>query len=210
MAVDPVAGGELWRAPAGLRARHLFLTIVLFAAGLSSASAVDDAGEWIAFACGGCHGHTGVSAADSMPSIAGFDRRYLARVLREFKTGVRHSTIMGRLMAGYSLQDIALLASYYAEQSWEGSGIRADAATIARGREIHEAGCEQCHEDGGRVQDRDMPRLAGQQPEYLRIQMLLRRAGTEGMQQPNRMREALLALSDEDIFVLSRFLASQD
>jgi hypothetical protein len=30
------------------------------------------------------------------------------------------------------------------------------------------------------------------------------------MQQPNRMREALLALSDEDIFVLSRFLASQD
>lgn len=164
----------------------------------------------MAFACGGCHGHEGVSGAESMPSIAGFDRRYLARVLREFRSGVRHSTIMGRLMAGYSLQDIALLASYYAEQPWEGSGIRADAATIARGGEIHEAGCEQCHEDGGRVQDRDMPRLAGQQPEYLRTQMLLRRAGTEGMQQPNRMREALLALSDEDIFVLSRFLASQD
>jgi sulfide dehydrogenase cytochrome subunit len=193
-----------------LRARHLFLIPVLLAAILSSASATEDAGEWIAFACGGCHGHAGVSAADSMPSIAAFDRRYLARVLREFKSGVRHSTIMGRLMAGYSLQDIALLASYYAEQSWEGSGIRADAATIARGRELHEARCEQCHEDGGRVQDRDMPRLAGQQPEYLRIQMLLRRAGTEGMQQPNRMREALLALSDEDIFVLSRFLASQD
>lgn len=210
MAVDPIAGGERWRAPAELRARHLFLTIVLLVAGLSSASAADDPGEWIAFACGGCHGHTGVSAAESMPSIAGFDRRYLARVLREYKTGVRHSTIMGRLMAGYSLQEIALLASYYAEQSWEGSGIPADATIIARGREIHQARCEQCHEDGGRVQDRDMPRVAGQQPEYLRIQMLLRRAGTKGMQQPNRMREALLALSDEDIFVLSRSLASQD
>jgi len=183
---------------------------VLFAASLTSAAATDDAGEWIAFACGGCHGHAGVSAAESLPSIAGFDRRYLARVLREFQKGVRHSTIMGRLTVGYSLQDIALLASYYAEQPWEGSGTGADAGTIDRGREIHQARCEQCHEDGGRVQDRDMPRLAGQQPEYLRMQMLLRRAGTEGMQQPNRMREALLALSDEDIFVLSRFLASQD
>ena len=191
------------------RHRPLFLGAVLLAGPVSASSGFSE-GEILAGGCGGCHGHTGVSVAPSMPSIAGFDRRYLARVMREFQTGVRFSTVMGRLMEGYSTREIAQLAGYFSEQAWEGAAVAAEAASVEPGRRIHEAKCEECHEQAGRYQDRDMPRLAGQQPQYLRIQMTLRRDGTEGMQQPSRMREALQTLSDADILALSRFLASQD
>lgn len=207
MAVDTLTLGTLWRARF---ARHCLVLLFAFFAGTVHASERFSEGEVVSNGCGGCHGHTGVSSAVSMPSIAGFDRRYTARVLREFKEGSRYSTIMGRVMAGYSRQHILLLATYYAEQPWEGAAFRADLEILERGRRIHEALCEQCHEDAGRYQDRDMPRLAGQQPEYLRIQMQLRRAGTEGMQQPGRMREALLSLTDAEVLDLAQFFASQD
>ena len=207
MALDAVTAGQKWRAWC---ARHCLVLLVGFAAGTLQASEGFTEGEILSNGCGGCHGHTGVSAASSMPSIAGFDRRYTARVLREFRDGSRHSTIMGRLMVGYTHSQINLLASYYAEQTWEGSSFRADPAKFEQGRRIHQALCEQCHEDGGRYQDRDMPRVAGQQPEYLLIQMQLRRAGMQGMQQPSRMREALLSLSDAEVLAMVHFLASQD
>ncbi len=207
MAVDAVTAGPTWRAWC---ARHCLLLLVGFLAGTLQASEGFTEGEILSNGCGGCHGHTGVSAAASMPSIAGFDRRYTARVLREFRDGSRHSTIMGRLMVGYTVPQINLLASYYAEQTWEGSGFRAEPGKVEQGRRIHEALCEQCHEDSGRYQDRDMPRVAGQQPEYLIIQMQLRRAGTEGMQQPNRMREALLSLSEAEVLAMAHYLASRD
>lgn len=207
MAVDSVTAGVVRRAWC---ARHGLFLFALLAAGTLHASEHFSEGEIVSNGCGGCHGHTGVSAAASMPSIAGFDRRYTARVLREFKEGTRYSTIMGRVMAGYSRQHILLLATYYADQPWGGAGFRADPETLERGRRVHEALCEQCHEDAGRYQDRDMPRLAGQQPEYLRIQMQLRRDGTEGMQQPSRMREGLLSLTDAEVMDLAKFFASQD
>jgi len=210
VAVDTVTIGAGWRAHRVRWTRHGLLAIVLLAAGALQASEGFTEGEILSNGCGGCHGHTGVSAASSMPSIAGFDRRYTARALREFKNGSRHSTIMGRLMVGYTLPQINLLASYYADQTWEGSAFRADPEKVEQGRRIHEARCEQCHEDAGRYQDRDMPRVAGQQPDYLLIQMQLRRAGTEGMQQPNRMREALLSLSEAEVLAMTHYLASRD
>ena len=210
MAVDAVTRGHRWRVRHPWRTRRALLPVILVAAGALQASEGFTEGEILSNGCGGCHGHTGVSAASSMPSIAGFDRRYTARLLREFKDGSRYSTIMGRVMAGYTLPQINLLASYYADQTWEGSAFRADPAKVEPGRRIHEALCEQCHEDSGRYQDRDMPRVAGQQPEYLRIQMQLRRAGTEGMQQPNRMRDALLSLSDAEVLAMTHYLASRD
>lgn len=145
-----------------------------------------------------------------MPSIAGFDRRYLARVLLEFKDGVRYSTIMGRLMAGYTRAEIRLLASYYADQIWADPDFEPDSGKVEQGLRIHAKLCEQCHEDSGRYQDRDMPRVAGQGFDYLWIQLQLRRAGTEGMQQPNRMREGLLSLSDAELLAIAHYLASRD
>lgn len=210
MAVDAVVLGSSGRARHSRWVRLLFPGLLLLAAGTSPASGNFTEGEILSAGCSGCHGHTGVSAAPSMPAIAGFDRRYLARVLLEFRDGVRYATIMDRLMAGYTRTQINLLASYYADQDWAGADFVPDSGKVEQGRRIHAALCEQCHEDSGRYQDRDMPRIAGQRFDYLRIQLQLRRAGTEGMQQPNRMREALLSLSDAEVVAITHYLASRD
>ncbi len=210
MAVDAVATSPAGWTRFSWRVRLFLSVLLLLAAGTLAASGEFTEGEILSAGCSGCHGHTGVSAASSMPSIAGFDRRYLARVLLEFRDGIRYATIMDRLMPGYTRAEITLLAAYYADQDWASSGFQPDSRKFEQGRRIHARLCEQCHEDSGRYQDRDMPRIAGQQPEYLRIQLQLRRAGTEGMQQPNRMREALLPLSDAEVLALTHYLASRE
>lgn len=191
--------------------RRLFLAVGMTAIMAGPVSAGFTEGEILSGACGGCHGHTGVSRAASMPSIAGFDRRYLARVMREFSTETRYSTIMGRVMKGYTPQQINLLASYYAEQSWEDFPVEhRDPALFATGQRLHQALCEECHEQGGRYQDRDMPRVAGQAPDYLLMQLFARRDRPEGMQQPARMRRAIEGLSDDELHALAHYIASPD
>jgi sulfide dehydrogenase cytochrome subunit len=190
--------------------RRLFLLSVLtgFLAGPVSAEFTE--GEILAGGCGGCHGHTGVSSAAELPSIAGFDRRYLVRVMREFGAGTRHSTIMGRLMKGYAPQQVNLLASHYAAQAWESFPVQRQPALYEAGRRVHESLCEECHEQAGRYQDRDMPRIAGQAPEYLLTQLFARRDRPEGTQQPSRMRRALESLSDDELRAVGHFISSQD
>jgi cytochrome subunit of sulfide dehydrogenase len=190
--------------------RRLFFLAGLTGVLVAPVSAGFTEGEILAGACGGCHGHTGVSMAAELPSISGFDRRYLARVMREFGAGTRHSTIMGRLMKGYTPQQITLLASHYADQPWASFPVQREPARYEAGQRIHQALCEECHEQAGRHQDRDMPRVAGQAPEYLLTQLFARRDRPEGMQQPSRMRRALESLSDDELHAVGHFLSSQD
>jgi cytochrome subunit of sulfide dehydrogenase len=191
-----------------LRRSFLFVGMTGILAGPVSADFTE--GELLAGACGGCHGHTGVSIAAGLPSIAGFDRRYLVRVMREFGAGTRHSTIMGRLMKGYTPQQMDLLASHYAAQAWESFPAQRQPALYETGQQIHEALCEECHEQAGRYQDRDMPRVAGQAPDYLLLQLFARRDRPDGMQQPSRMRRALENLSDDELRAVGHFISSQD
>jgi hypothetical protein len=75
MAVDAVTPNRRWRVRHARRVRHDLLSFVLLAAGALQASEVFTEGEILSAGCGGCHGHTGVSATSSMPSIAGFGRQ---------------------------------------------------------------------------------------------------------------------------------------
>lgn len=60
---------------------------------------------------------------------------------------------MGRIMRGYTDQEIAAIASFFAEQPWTSTDRTASAALAHRGHEIHEVQCETCHGDGGRTQE---------------------------------------------------------
>jgi cytochrome c553 len=55
-----------------------------------------------------------------------------------------------------------------------------------------------------------MPRVAGQAPDYLLMQLFARRDRPEGMQQPARMRRALEGLSDDELRALAHYIVSQD
>ncbi|MBK1724079.1 c-type cytochrome [Thiocystis violacea] len=189
------------------RTRPSLLALGLMASLTASAAGVRSPGM-LANTCAGCHGTLGASAGEQMPSIAGMDNGYLFSVLSDYKTGLRRSTIMGRLMKGYSDQEIWAIAAFFAEQPWVSTDRVARADQIRVGREIHERQCESCHEDAGRAQDDDSPRMAGQWSGYLNYALeTCRDIGRRC--HPNKMGERVMALSDQEIEALARFYESE-
>ena len=71
----------------------------------------------LAATCANCHGTNGKSVKDAvLPSLAGMKSDYLAEQMQAFKSGARKATIMHQIARGYSEQQIALLADYFARQ----------------------------------------------------------------------------------------------
>lgn len=69
-------------------------------------------GAMLALSCAGCHGTDGESPG-SMPSLKGHDSFYIARTLKQFRSGERPSTVMGRIMTGYTDAEIEALAEHF-------------------------------------------------------------------------------------------------
>jgi len=182
-------------------AAAIAVTAAAQGAGIRSAS-------MLANTCAGCHGTNGASAGVYMPTIGGLDRGYLTSVLSDYKLGLRPSTIMGRIMRGYSDQEIWAIAGWFANQPWVSNDAVADSGLLAMGSEIHEKQCESCHEDGGRVQDDENPRLAGQWVGY--VHYALEQCREIGKRcQPRKMGERVMKLSDEELRALAQYYASE-
>jgi sulfide dehydrogenase cytochrome subunit len=187
--------------PAALAASILFTVGSPHAAGIRSA-------DMLAHTCAGCHGTNGASAGVYMPTIGGLDRGYLTSVLSDYKHGLRKSTIMGRIMKGYSDQEIWAMSSWFAEKPWVSNDAVADSSLLALGREIHESKCETCHEDGGRIQDEENPRLAGQWVGYTHY--MLEQCREIGKRcKPRKMGERMMNRSDEELRALAHYYASE-
>jgi sulfide dehydrogenase cytochrome subunit len=161
----------------------------------------------LANTCAGCHGTLGASAGEVMPTIGGMDKGYLVEVLTDYKTGRRLSTIMGRIMQGYGDQEISAIASFYAAQPWVSTDRVAVADQLAEAPELHERYCESCHQDGGRGQNKESPRMAGQWAGYLQYAMQACRDGERC--HPRKMRDRVEDLSDAEIAALAHFYESQ-
>ncbi len=160
--------------------------------------------------CAGCHGPDGASVGTLLPSIAGMDPRYFMRVMRHFGNDERFSTVMGRIARGYGTLELRAMAFYFTDQDWVPAGVTADATVVDAGRAIHDEHCVECHEEDGRYQDKEIPRLAGQWPAYLLAQLQDYRAERGPMPQPDKMRERVAELSDADLAALSAFYGQVD
>ncbi|MET0068175.1 MAG: c-type cytochrome [Candidatus Thiodiazotropha sp.] len=162
----------------------------------------------LANTCAGCHGTDGASAGEIMPIIGGMEKEYMQLVLEEFKSGERRSTIMGRIAKGYSDSEIKAIASYLAAKPWISSTVKTDPKLVAMGKKIHEGQCKTCHDDGGRVQEDDAPRLAGQWPDY--TLHYLNDCRAKGMRcQPRKMGKRVSKLSDEELRAMAHYYASE-
>lgn len=64
--------------------------------------------------CAACHGQDGNSANADYPRLAGQHRDYLAKALRDYKSGARKNAIMGGMTAALTKDDIDNVAAYYA------------------------------------------------------------------------------------------------
>lgn len=81
----------------------------------ADAANADTRTRLLAATCNNCHGPGGQSLG-AAPSLAGQDRAYLQTAMMECKTGVRETTVMRKYMLGYTDEEIAKLADYFAAQ----------------------------------------------------------------------------------------------
>lgn len=100
-----------------MRANRL-LVVVLAALSCSAAAAADiEAGKAkAAEVCEACHGAGGNSTSQDFPRLGGQYPDYLAKALRDYKSGDRKNPIMAGFAKPLSKQDIDNLAAYYAAQ----------------------------------------------------------------------------------------------
>lgn len=97
--------------------RHLVLPMALLAGlAFSTAGVAAADGKALSQACTSCHGVGGISQGD-IPSLGGRPADELAQLMTAFRDGKGDSTIMGRLMRGYSDDEIAALADYFSTAS---------------------------------------------------------------------------------------------
>ena len=66
--------------------------------------------------CAACHGMDGNSPTPDYPKLGGQYEDYLAKALRDYKSGERKNAIMAGFAGALTKQDIANLAAHYASQ----------------------------------------------------------------------------------------------
>jgi cytochrome c553 len=150
--------------------------------------------------CAGCHGAKGQSSNPQVPNLAQQQTAYLVKQLSNFKSGERKNATMQAMAANLSEDDINNVAGHF-------SGLAAvkasgDAALAATGKT--KAGmCLGCHgtdaAGGGQV-----PRLAGQQPEYI-VQQL--KNFKDGSRIGGPMKAVASNLSDDDMKEIAAYLS---
>jgi cytochrome c553 len=66
--------------------------------------------------CQACHGMDGNSQVPDYPKLAGQNQDYLAKALRDYKSGARKDPTMSGFAATLTTQDIDNLAAYFSSQ----------------------------------------------------------------------------------------------
>jgi cytochrome c553 len=165
------------------------------------------AGKAKAAPCATCHGTAGNSTNGVLPSLAGQTARYLFMQLRDFKEGRRESVPMQPLLKDLSPADLQDLAAYFAAQPLADNGFKADPAKVARGKaKAAETLCTMCHLGEFKGQNQ-VPRVAGQQHDYIVEQLRAFRSGRR-TNDAGTMSAVAKTLKDEDIEDLANYLAS--
>ena len=102
-----------------MRLRLLVTVAVLAALGAGPAVAADlEAGKKkVLEVCAACHGQDGAtSTAPEYPKLAGQYSDYIAKALKDYKSGARKNAIMAGIAQGLSAKDIENVSAYYAAQ----------------------------------------------------------------------------------------------
>lgn len=156
--------------------------------------------------CIACHGAGGNSANPAVPSLAGQPAQFIATQLVMFREGNRKDPQMSPAAANMTNTDINELAAYFSAHPLTPAARITPPARAAAARRLSEQHhCVSCHGPALKGQQH-IPRLAGQQFEYLRTQLRGFKAGTR-FDMDGNMTSAAQALSDSDVEILADYLA---
>lgn len=156
--------------------------------------------------CFDCHGAEGRSTNPVMPSLAGQPKQFITTQLVMFREGNRNDPQMSPFAANLSNADINDFGTYFSAQMPAPPAHKTDPEKVAASRRLTEENhCVSCHGPELKGQQH-IPRLAGQQFEYLRTQLRGFKASTR-FDMDGQMTSAAQSLSDADIEILADYLA---
>jgi cytochrome c553 len=183
------------------------LRSVVVVALLAGATAVKaDSIEDKAAICAACHGEKGVPQDKSIPIIWGQNAGYLYIQFRDFQKGARKDDRMTPIAQGIVKGDALALAEYFAAKTWPRTGApsasKADAEIAMTA--IKSVVCTSCHLEQFQG-DSSVPRLAGQERDYLLKTMMDFRNHTRG-NNPG-MSDLMNTVTPEQIAAIAAYLA---
>lgn len=174
--------------------------------------------------CSACHYVDGKSPGPEFPNIAGQYEDYLLKALKLFKDNKRDSDAMELVASLHKQQELVILAHHYAQQTpASGTAPAPDPRTMTHGQRIYTTervygiSCADCHgaDAKGYIRGtprshviRSIPRLAGQQPGYLKA-VLEKYTGNSEQPGMCAMRKAGKTLNSNDINALVDYLSSK-
>ncbi|WP_456375308.1 c-type cytochrome [Thiolapillus sp.] len=127
--------------------------------------------------CHLCHGEEGEASSAIYPRLAGQNRIYLIKQLKNFRDGKRKSETMNEMAAGLKDEAIEALAEYFSSKPALSHRVR-DKLFASVGEYIFRKGnkysgipaCKSCHGEHGEGNEQ-LPRLAGQHKRYVSDQL---------------------------------------
>ncbi len=157
-------------------------------------------GERIALSCAQCHGEAGLSHAAWIPSLAGMNQDAIYKQLDDYRSHRRRPEwYMANIAQALSLQDSADVSAYYSSQA-PGFASRGPGG-VPSGT----ASCGTCHN----AQSKDAPQIAGQQSQYLEIQLSLFAQGIRSNDRDEVMRKIAGQLTVAEIRQMSESLGGK-
>ena len=182
--------------------KYLFIVIILFSVLATRTVLSDDivAGEQKAENCIGCHGVKGQSSNQQWPNLAGQQKAYLVMQLKAFKSGSRNNSVMQAMVASLSDADFSDLAAYFASLP---VAAKFQESTMVKAGQAKANMCLGCHGQNA-VGNGQIPRLAGEQAEYLAAQLTNFK---QALRKSGPMQAIASNLSDTDIKDLADYFS---
>ena len=207
-----------FRWPATLLA-GLLMSCATAAQGLPKADDLPKGQQIATQICAACHAADGNSTQAANPVLAGQHAEYTLKQLQNFKPlggkpAERPNPVMAGMVASLSADDMRNLAAYFEIQKSKPRAAR-DSALVKAGQAIYRGGvlsknvaaCAACHGPSGAGVPAQFPRLAGQFPEYVAVQLRAFRSGERANDSNRTMRAVAEKLSDREIAAVSEYIS---
>jgi cytochrome c553 len=155
--------------------------------------------------CVACHGPGGNSTQTTFPILAGQTARYLYLQLRDFQEGRRSDPAMTAMVKDLTRDELRELADYFARQKPAPQTFKSDPEKSRLGRlKAEETLCTMCHL-GGFAGQNEIPRVAGQNYEYI-IKQLSDFKARKRTNDAGNMTSVSNTLNERDIENLAHYL----
>ncbi len=198
-----------------------FAALVLAGAALAQNVKADaQKGKQIATqVCAACHAADGNSVAPANPKLAAQLPEYLYKQLNQFKSHggnkpARENPIMASMAATLSDADMKNVAAYFSEQALRPAAVQ-DKDLAEQGQKLYRGGdavhgtpaCAGCHGPTGAGIPAQYPRIAGQFPEYVALQLNNFKTGTRANDPNGMMRAIASRMSEDQIRAVAQYVA---